>query len=339
MLKIRVLEELEDVFDIAVEGNHNFFANGVLIHNCVEVGLRSFQFCNLCEVNVSNIKSQEDLNERVKAASFLGTLQAGYTDFHYLRPIWKKTTEKEALIGVGLTGIGSGEYKKCDLSQSAEIVKLENERVANLIGITKAARTAVVKPSGTASLVLGTSSGVHAWHNDYYIRRIRVNKNEAIYTYLSVYHPELIEDEYFSPHKTAVIQIPVKSPENAIYRTESPIETLERVKEIHSKWIKPGHRKGQNTNNVSATISIKDHEWKEVGEWMWENRKSYTGISVLPYDGGTYIQAPFEDITEEKYNELITSLHSIDLTKVIELSDETDLAGELACAGGACEIQ
>jgi ribonucleoside-triphosphate reductase len=306
---------------------------------CVEVGLRSFQFCNLCEVNVSNIKSQEDLNERVKVASFLGTLQAGYTDFHYLRPIWKKTTEKEALIGVGLTGIGSGEYKKCDLSQSAEIVKLENERVAELIGINKAARTAVVKPSGTASLVLGTSSGVHAWHNDYYIRRIRVNKNEAIYTYLLINHPELVKDEYFSPHKTAVIEIPVKAPDNAIYRTESPIETLERVKEIHSNWINPGHRKGQNTNNVSATISIKDNEWKEVGEWMWKNRKSYTGISVLPYDGGTYIQAPFEDITKEQYEELVKSLHSIDLTKVIEMSDETDLANELACSGGACEIQ
>ncbi len=306
---------------------------------CAEISLKASQFCNLCEVNVSNIESQEDLNLRVKAAAFLGTLQAGYTDFHYLRPIWKKTTEKEALIGIGLTGIGSGEYKKYSLKEAANQVKEENERIANLIGINKAARATTVKPSGTSSAVLGTSSGVHAWHNDYYIRRIRVNKNEAIYTYLSIYHPELIKDEYFTPHKTAVIEVPIKAPTDAIYRTESPIETLERVKLIHKEWIKPGHRKGQNTHNVSATVSIKDDEWGLVGDWMWANRNSYTGISVLPYDGGSYIQAPFEDITEEQYNEMMKSLHNMDLTKVIEMSDETDLAGELACAGGNCEIK
>ncbi len=308
------------------------------VNPCVEVSLRAFQFCNLCEVNVSDIISQEDLNDRVKAASFIGTLQAGYTDFHYLRPIWKKTTEKEALIGVGLTGIGSGAYTKYDLTEAGDIVKIENERVANLINTNKAARCNVIKPAGTSSLVLGTASGVHAWHNDYYIRRIRVNKNEAIYTYLSIYHPGLIKDEYFAPHKTAVIEIPVKSPDNAIYRTETPIETLERVKHFHTNWIKPGHRKGQNTNNVSATISIKDDEWGIVGEWMWKNRNSYTGISVLPYDGGSYIQAPFEDITKEEYDEMVKTLHSIDLTKVVELADETDLSGELACGADGCII-
>lgn len=307
------------------------------LHQCVFNNVLTKQ-CNLCEVNVSDITSQEDLNDRVKAASFIGTLQAGYTDFHYLRPIWKKTTEKEALIGVGLTGIGSGAYTKYDLTEAGDIVKIENERVANLINTNKAARCNVIKPAGTSSLVLGTASGVHAWHNDYYIRRIRVNKNEAIYTYLSIYHPGLIKDEYFAPHKTAVIEIPVKSPDNAIYRTETPIETLERVKHFHTNWIKPGHRKGQNTNNVSATISIKDDEWGIVGEWMWKNRNSYTGISVLPYDGGSYIQAPFEDITKEEYDEMVKTLHSIDLTKVVELADETDLSGELACGADGCII-
>jgi len=305
---------------------------------CCEISLKPFQFCNLCEVNVSDITSQQDLNDRVKAATFIGTLQAGYTDFHYLRPIWQKTTEKDALLGIGLTGVGSGEYKKYDFTEAAKILLLENERVAKIIGINKAARTSTLKPSGTASLVLGTSSGVHAWHNDYYIRTIRVNKNEAIYSYLSIYHPELIEDEFFAPDKTAIISIPVKAPKDAIYRTESPIETLERVKWLHKNWIKPGHRKGQNTHNVSATISIKDGEWEDVGNWMWTNRNSYTGISVLNYDGGSYIQAPFQDITEEKYNELIKSLKNVDLTKVIEMTDETDLASELACSGGGCEI-
>jgi ribonucleoside-diphosphate reductase alpha chain len=306
---------------------------------CCEIALRPFQFCNLCEVNASDIESQEDLNARVKAAAFIGTLQAGYTDFHYLRPIWKRTTEKDALIGVSMTGIGSGAVLGCNMKEAAKLVKQENERVAGLIGINRSARTTTVKPAGTTSLTLGTSSGIHAWHNDYYVRRIRVGKNEAIYTYLAEYHPELVEDEYFRPHDTAVISIPQKAPEGAIMRTESPFQLLDRIKKVHLEWVKPGHRSGNNTHNVSATVSLKADEWELAGEWMWENRDHYNGLSVLPYDGGTYIQAPFEDITQETYEEMLESLTNIDLTQVIELDDNTDLSGELACAGGACEIK
>ena len=230
------------------------------VNPCCEVSLRPFQFCNLCEVNVSDIESQDDLNNRVRAATIIGTLQAGYTEFHYLRPIWQRTTEKEALVGIGLTGIGSGKILNYDLKQAANIVKEINENIAKLIGINKAARTTLVKPSGTSSLVLGTSSGVHAWHSPYYIRRMRVGKNEAIYYYLYINHPELIEDDYFRPHDTAVIKVPQKAPENSILRTESPIDLLERVKWIYTNWIKPGHRSGQNTHNTSATISIKPDE-------------------------------------------------------------------------------
>lgn len=305
---------------------------------CCEIALRPYQFCNLCEVNVSNIGSQEDLNERVKAATFIGTLQAGYTDFHYLRDIWRRTTEKDALIGVGMTGIGSGTILGYDMKEAAEVCKIENERVANLIGINKAARTTTVKPSGTSSLVLGTSSGIHAWHNDYYIRRIRVGKYESIYQYLSVFHPELVEDEYFRPHDTAVISVPQRAPEGSILRTESSFQLLERVKRVSMEWIKPGHRTGNNTHNVSATISIKEEDWELVGKWMWENRQYYNGLSVLPYSEHTYKQAPFEDCTEEQYNKMMESLNNVDLTKVIESSDETNLTGELACAGGSCEI-
>ena len=305
---------------------------------CAEIALRPYQFCNLCEVNVSDIESQEDFNQRVKGAAFIGTLQAGYTDFHYLRDIWKRTTEKEALIGVGMTGIGSNKVFDYDIKQAAKLVKEENARVAEILGINKAARTTTVKPSGTSSLVLGTSSGIHAWHNDYYIRRVRVGKNESIYSYLAVYHPELIEDEYFRPHDTAVISVPQKAPEGSIIRTESAINLLERVKKIQQDWIKPGHRSGSNLHNVSATISIKNDEWDLVGDWMWENREYYAGLSVLPYSDHTYIQAPFEDITEEKYNEMVQHLHNIHLDKVIEIDDSTDARGELACAGGACEI-
>ena len=306
---------------------------------CCEIALRPNQFCNLCEVNVSDIESQEDLNNRVKAAAFIGTLQAGYTDFHYLRDIWKRTTEKDALIGVSMTGIGSGVVLGYNMKEAAKLVKEENVRVAGLIGINKSARTTTVKPAGTTSLTLGTSSGIHAWHNDYYIRRVRVGKNEAIYQYLAMYHPELVEDEFFRPHDTAVISVPQKAPEGAILRTESPFQLLDRVKKITQEWVRPGHRTGSNSHNVSATISLKPEDWELAGEWMWENRDFYNGLSVLPYDGGSYIQAPFEDCTEEEYERLFSKLQSIDLSKVVELQDNTDLSGELACAGGACEIK
>jgi ribonucleoside-diphosphate reductase alpha chain len=306
---------------------------------CCEIALRPYQFCNLCEVNASDIESQDDFNERVKAASFIGTLQAGYTDFHYLRDIWRETTEKDALIGVSMTGIGSGTVLGYDLSKAADVVKRENSRIAKIIGIKRAARCTTVKPAGTTSLALGTSSGIHAWHNDYYIRRVRVGKNEAIYTYLVNNHPELIEDEYFRPHDTAVISIPQKAPDGAILRTESPFQLLERIKKIATEWVKTGHRNGSNTHNVSATVSLKSEEWETAGDWMWDNRDCYNGLSVLPYDGGTYTQAPFEDIDKAQYEEMMKSLTEVDLSKITETEDNTDLTGELACAGGACEIK
>jgi len=311
---------------------------GIYLSNDKDWGTNPCCVCNLCEVNASDIESQEDFEKRVKGAAFIGTLQAGYTDFHYLRDVWKRTTEKDALIGVGMTGIGSGVVLGYDMKAAAEAVKQENERVAGLIGINKAARTTTVKPSGTSSLVLGTSSGIHAWHNDFYLRRIRVGKNEAIYTYLSIYHPELVEDEFFRPHDTAVITIPQKAPEGSILRYESVFQMLDRVKKVSQEWVRSGHRTGQNTHNVSATVSIKEDEWELVGDWMWKNRKYYNGLSVLPYNGGTYTQAPFEDCTKEDFERLVATLKDVDLTKVIELQDNTDLRGEAACAGGACEI-
>jgi ribonucleoside-diphosphate reductase alpha chain len=306
---------------------------------CCEIGLRPFQFCNLCEVNVSDVVDQQDLEDRVRAATFIGTLQASYTDFHYLRPIWQRTTEKDGLLGVGMTGIGSGVVQKLDVKAATKVAKEENERVAGILGINKAARITTIKPAGTSSLTLGCSSGIHAWHNDYYLRRVRVGKNEAIYSYLAQNHPELVEDEYFRPHDTAVIGVPQKAPEGSILRTESPLQLLERVKWFSQNWIKPGHRNGMNSHNISATVSIREHEWDAVGKWMWENREFYNGLSVLNYDGGSYTQAPFEDITKEKYEQLMETLHDVDLSKVVELDDNTDLTGELACSGNACEIK
>ena len=669
---------------------------------CHEISLRSYQFCNLCEVNVSELYSQDDLNKRVEIAAFFGTLQAGFTDFHYLRDVWKKTTEKDALIGVGMTGIGSGDVLKYDISVAAQVCKDVNEKIASIININKAARCTTVKPAGcqvketmlitnegilsleeigdtkgqkwqdikfkvsqeknmydstkfyinglaktkkillnsgielestfnhkyrildeygnyiwkradelnindiipykiggydggteqsliqitektnhsfeifepkilnenlawllglyfgdgsnhkkgiriagdkqkddilirakniikeqfnincllytpknnidnkmdlyansiqlleflkinsllkqkskdieipliirkspkniiksfidgyahadgsfktnglsfctiskkwasqlviilraigddakirlmpptdtskgnnmrywvsvrqgrkvneryiekikkenwkklsdaglddfsydtileivdsenetydievpenncylansyvshnTTSLVLGTSSGIHAWHNDFYIRRMRLGKNEALYTYLSIYNPDLLEDDFFSPQTQAIVKIPVRAPKDSILRNENVIDLLERVKVFNENWVREGHRIGDNFNNVSATISIKTNEWDKVGEWMWNNRDVYSGISVLPYDNGTYIQAPFTDCTEEEYNDLLSKLHDIDVTNIIEMDDITDLKGELACASGGCEVK
>lgn len=305
---------------------------------CCEIALRPFQFCNLTEVNGSDIKSQEDLNSRSRAAAFLGTLQASYTEFHYLRDIWQKTTEKDALVGVGMTGIGSGAVLGLDLEEAANEAKESNARLAKIIGIKPASRVTTVKPSGTSSLVLGTSSGIHAWHNDFYIRRMRLGKNEALYQYLAEYHPELIEDDIFKSQIQAIVSIPQRAPEGAILRTESALDLLERTKKFNTEWVRAGHRKGANTNNVSATISVKQEEWETVGKWMWDNKNTFNGLSVLPYSNGSYQQAPFEDIDEATFLEMEGHLSGIDLKMVTEATDETDLNGQVACAGGACEI-
>lgn len=326
---------------------------------CCEIALRPYQFCNLCEVNVSNVETQNDLEERVKAAAFFGTLQAGFTDFHYLRPIWKRTTEKDALLGIGMTGIGSGKILNLDLEKAAEIAKQANIDTADFIGINRAARITCVKPSGTTSCVLGTSSGIHAWHDNYYLRTVRFNKNEAVAQYIMEKHPELYEDDALRPHDTICVRIPIKAPEGSIFRSETAIDTLERVKKFATEWIAKGHIDGENTHNVSATISIdknriystiihgknlveafslQQDEWARVGEWMWENKDYYNGLSVLPYNGGTYTQAPFETITEQEYNDKISMLNDIDLTNVKEEDDEVHFGQVAACAGGKCEI-
>jgi ribonucleoside-triphosphate reductase (thioredoxin) len=305
---------------------------------CAEINLKANQFCNLCEINASDIETQEEYNARAKAAAFIGTLQASYTDFHYLRDVWRKTTEKEALLGIGMTGIASGAVFKLNMKEAAKVAVEENERVAKVLGINKAARVTTVKPSGTTSLVLGTSSGIHAWHDDFYLRRIRLGKNEALYTYLSMYHPEMLEDDFFKPTLQSIVSVPQRAPEGAITRSESAMDMLERIKTINKNWIKPGHRKGANMHNVSATVTIKQDEWPAVGEWLYENKEYFTALSFLPEDLGTYKQAPFETITEEQFNEAVKSLHEVDLSRVVEMSDNTALMDQAACAGGACEV-
>ena len=305
---------------------------------CAEISLRPNQFCNLCEINASDIETQEEFNARSKAAAFIGTLQASYTDFHYLRDVWKKTTEKEALLGIGMTGIASGKVLNLDMKQAAKIAVEENERMSKILGINKAARITTVKPSGTTSLVLGTSSGIHAWHDDFYVRRIRLGKNESLYSYLNNNHPKLLEDDFFKPNLQSIVSIPQQAPEGAITRKESALDLLERIKTINKEWIKPGHRKGQNMHNVSATVTIKSEEWEPTGEWLFENRDYFTALSFLPHDDHSYVQAPYETISKEKFEEMISHLHEVDLSKVVEFNDNTSLMENLACSGGQCEI-
>lgn len=306
---------------------------------CCEIGLRPYQFCNLCEVNVSDVTDQEDLNNRVAVAAFFGTLQAGFTDFHYLRDIWRQTTQKDALLGIGMTGIGSGEILKLNLDYAANTAKVVNRMISATTGVNEAARITCIKPSGTTSCVLGTASGIHAWHAPYYLRTMRFGKSEDLAAYMMVNHPEMCEDDILRPNDTICVRIPVKAPEGSIFRTETAIDTLERVKKFAQEWILPGHISGDNTHNVSATISIKPDEWVIVGDWMWENRDVYNGLSVLPYDNGSYVQAPFEDITEEEYNKRIANLHSLDLTKVTEIEDHVEFGQTNACSGNSCNIE
>lgn len=331
----------EDVWDITVYDNtHCFQIPYCITGNCAEISLKPFGFCNLTEINAASIIDQDDYNGRARAAAFIGTIQAAYTDFYYLRDEWKETAEKEALLGVSMTGIASGTVTNLNMEEAANIAVEENIRVAALLGINKARRVTTVKPSGTTSLVLGSSSGVHAWHNDYYLRRIRVNKNEAIYAYLMVYHPELVEDEFFSPDTTAVITIPQKAPSGATTRhNETAVSLLQRVKLLHDQWIKPGHVLGDNTHNVSCTINIKDDEWDEVRDFLWKHKDSFTAVSCLPHSDHSYQQAPFEDCTRYTYEKLVKTLSRVDLTKVIEPEDNTSLADNLACYGGACLIE
>lgn len=325
---------------------------------CCEIGLRPFQFCNLCEVNVSDVYDQDELRQRVAIAAFFGTLQAGFTDFHYLRNRWKLSTERDALLGIGMTGIGSGAVLNLDLTEVAEYAKDMNRLVAEQIGINPASRVTCVKPSGTTSCVLGTSSGIHAWHAPFYLRTLRFGKTEDVAKYLMRNHPELCEDDVLRPTDTICVRFPIKAPEGSIFRTETALDTLERVKKFAQEWIIPGHDNGANTHNVSATVSIDKNrmydvpknwveavgmepvdEWWTVGSWMWRNKEFYNGISVLDFDGGTYKQAPFEDITENEYNYRIKSLRTLDLTNVREEDDNVHFGQVASCAGGKCELE
>lgn len=317
-----------------------YFTNNsdVLSNPCCEISLYPYSFCNLVEINGGEITNQRELNEAAVAGAFFGTLQAGFTDFHYLRSCWKKATEKDALLGISITGIASGGLDGLDKEEAARLTIDTNKQIANIIGINPAARLTTVKPAGTSSLVLGTSSGIHAWHAPYYIRRVQLQKDNPLYIFLKENYPKLVRDsETFND--VGLFEAPIKAPEGAITRdSETALTLLERVAKYNEEWITPGWMRGDNNNNVSATITVKENEWDEVRDWMWKNRNRFNGLSILPFDGGTYKDLPFEEITKEEYEKRVKDFVEVDLTRIIEEEDGTTLTAELACAGGACDV-
>lgn len=331
---------------------------------CCEISLNPFQFCNLVEVNTACVENENEFYTYCKAAAFIATLQASFTDLHYLRSSWRKNTEKEALIGVGLTGLASCRITNDMMERGADIVKKENERVAKLIGIRKAARCTTLKPSGTTSIVMNTSSGISSWYDRYYNRRLRISTCSAVYRDISSVAPFLFELDVIRPHDTAVLTLPIKASEGRVIlrSEETAVQFLERVKDVYVHWIKPGHNRGINHNNVSATCNVRDDEHERVIQWLYANREYYNGITVFPHNDSEskYQQLPFESITEEDYNVQYRRLSDVKRTLLDVIDDwskvprtdkrsdlsldsaaatEMDLSLEPSCSGDVCEMK
>lgn len=308
---------------------------------CCEIALMSRQLCNLSSINVSKCVTEHDFLHAVNCATIIGTLQASMTDFSYIHPDFKKNCEAEALLGVSQTGVAENwQLLTEDLLQNGAKQAVEtNRQWSALIGIKPAARVTCVKPEGSASVVLGTTSGIHAAHASYYLRRVQFNRADKIIQYLEAKAPKLVEPYCYDPY-TMVLAVPVKK-EGAIMRdTETAIELLERMKHVSMNWIKPGHVSGANTHNVSLTVNYHEHEKADIVEWMLANIECYNGISLLPFDGGTYKQMPFESITEAEYDEWCKKVPAdIDFSE-IDFKGTTDKrTEEVACGGGSCEIR
>lgn len=320
---------------------------------CSEIILRDKQFCNLTEVVVRAGDSFESLKRKVELATILGTIQSTLTSFQFLSEEWKKNTEEERLLGVSLTGImdhpvmnGTKRWEEYALENSREIgyqdilpnwledlrdhARSVNEEWAERLGIPKSASITCVKPSGTVSQLVDSASGIHARHNPYYIRRIRMDKKDPIYTFLKDSGVPC-EDEVFRPESTAVFSFPMKAPEGAVCRMDkTAIEQLELWLIYQRHWCE---------HKPSVTISVKDEEWPEVGAWVWKHFDEVSGVSFLPFSDHTYQQAPYEDITEEQYHKLVSQMPTdIDWSKFVEAEDNTTGQQQLACTAGSCEI-
>ena len=312
--------------------NHEYGTNP-----CSEIILRDKQFCNLTEVVVRTTDTAETLANKVTIASILGTIQSTLTSLQFLSEDWKKNTEEERLLGVSLTGIMDNKLTSQPtgemLSSLRDIARTTNEDWAQRLGIPASTSITAVKPSGTVSQLVDSASGIHARHNPYYIRRIRMDKKDPIYKYLRD-RGVPCEDEVFRPDSTAVFSFPMKAPTGAICRTDmTAMEQLELWLMYQRHWCE---------HKPSVTISVKDAEWVEVGAWVYKHFDEMSGVSFLPFSDHTYQQAPYEDLTEQQYvalyNTTANLLGSISWDDFVELEDNTEGAQQLACVSGTCEI-
>ena len=314
---------------------------------CHEISLRDGQMCNLTEVNAAACADEHDFYAAVASAAAIGTLQAAYTNFDYLQPKWKENCEKDALLGVSITGQAAAWDLLTDevLKRGAVVARLINTTWAKKLDINPAARVTTTKPSGSTSAWWGTTSGIHAAHSPFYLRRVRVDRKDAFGQHLIATYGEgaaesgsFVESDAFSP-ENIIVTIPVKM-DGAIYRgEETAVALMERSKHIFKNWIIPGHDYGPNPHNVSLTVSYRPEEQAEIIEWMVDNSESWAGISLLPYDGGNYTQAPFEEISEHEYHQWVRKVPTDVNFGNIDFSDNVDeRLGELACFGGACEV-
>lgn len=309
---------------------------------CSEIILRPYQFCNLSEVVVRPEDTEDTLKRKVELATILGTWQSTLTSFKYLRKIWRENTEEERLLGVSITGQFGNELMsgklgldKLDdiLVKLRELAVYTNAEEAATIGINASAAITCVKPSGTVSQLTGVSSGMHPWHNEYYIRTVRGDKKDPLTQFL-IEAGVPAEDDFMNPTATKVFSFPVKAPDNAIFRNDlTAIEHLNIWLTYQRAWCE---------HKPSITVSVRDNEWMEVGAWVWEHFDEVSGISFLPYSDHTYKQAPYQDATKEEYEAMVAKMPENiywDMLSVYEVEDTTSGSQNLACTSDAsCEV-
>lgn len=387
---------IDEVYDLTQPDTSSFVANGVVVHNCAEVTMiptlikdpngevvehysldlvddsrrqewetmgytfeSGVQMCNLTEVNVAKCETPAQFMDACKAAAILGTMQAAYTEFPFLGSVSEQIVEREALLGVSMTGIMSNTV--CDdpstLEHAAELVKEVNKEFAKLLGIKQASRTTLVKPSGTASIVLGSSSGIHPWHAPRFIRRVQADALEPLYQFVEAHQPERCLKSVWGGEHARVIEFACEAPEGATVREDlAAVEHLEYVKYVNTHWVRTGTavpRIEGVHHNVSCTITVQESEWQAVEDYLWENQAFFTGVSLLGGSGDyVYQQAPLQEVgpiykgkdNEEQRKEMWTrwnklkELGPLDFSLCVEDEDNTEIAQTVACAGGSCEV-
>lgn len=321
---------------ISVTNDHNLGFNP-----CHEISLRDGGLCNLTEINLKKCKTEQDIINAAIAAAAIGTLQASYVEFPFLQEKWTNNAKEEALLGVSATGQANNWNLWKKTMKKAAVAAVEtNAAISKIIGINQAARVTTTKPSGSTSAWLGCESGIHAGHDECYIRHIRMEKDHPIVQ--AVFNSEypFIEPDKMDSDKM-VIGFPVKTEQGTILKnTETAIELLERTKFVQENWIRPGHRKGANTHNVSLTVEYQPEEKSGIIQWMKDNVDYYAGISFLPRTDSVYEQMPFQSISLNQYNDMVSKIKKpIDYNSVDWTGSVDERMGELACANGACEIE